>query len=66
MSVPFEESRDAVAVLDKIKAVVDKGVEKRYFQRTPHLVLLSRSFYSRELKPLLAEWIAIFLAFQVG
>lgn len=44
--------------------MVVKGIEQRVLQRTPHLVLLNRYFYSSQLKPLLAEWMAIWLGFQ--
>jgi hypothetical protein len=60
--VPFHESREAMKLLDKIKAVVEKGIQTKVLQRTPHLVLLNTSFYHRELRPLLASWGMFFLS----
>jgi hypothetical protein len=64
MSVPFEDSKAARAVLDRLKVVIDTGCSKRALQRIPHLVLLNRGFYSTQLKPLLAEWLLVWLAAQ--
>ncbi len=60
--VPFHESREAMKLLDKIKAVVERGMQTKVLQRTPHLVLLNTSFYHRELRPLLASWGMLFLS----
>jgi hypothetical protein len=59
--VPFHESREAMKLLEKIKAVVERGLQAKLLQRTPHLVLLNTSFYHRELRPLLASWGIFFL-----
>ena len=60
--VPFHESREAMKLLEKIKAVVERGLQAKLLQRTPHLVLLNTSFYHRELRPLLASWSMLFLS----
>ena len=60
--VPFHESREAIKLLDKIKAVVEKGLQAKVLQKTPHLVLLNTNFYHRELRPLLASWMMMFLS----
>jgi hypothetical protein len=60
--VPFHESREAMKLLEKIKAVVVTGLQAKLLQRTPHLVLLNTSFYHRELRPLLASWAMLFLS----
>ena len=37
------------------------GYEKDYLQRQPHIILLETAFYHREMKPVLANWMLIFL-----
>jgi len=63
MSVPLHASREADNILKQIKGVVEIGFQKRHLQKTPHFVLLSRNWYHRELKPLLAKWVVIWLSF---
>ena len=60
--VPFHESREAMKLLDKIKLVVERGMQAKLMQRTPHLVLLNTAFYHKELRPLLASWSMLFLS----
>jgi hypothetical protein len=38
--------------------------EQKRLQRTPHVVLLSRSFYHHSLRPLLAKWLLCWLKRQ--
>jgi hypothetical protein len=45
----------------QIKAVVTEGINARVIQTTPHLALLSRAFYHTHIKPLLAQWLLLFL-----
>jgi hypothetical protein len=45
-------------------AQVDNGIAAREFQHKPHLVLLNRTYYEKELKPLLAQWVVIWLSLQ--
>ena len=61
MSVAFHESSEAVRVLDLIAAVVKDGERLKALQRIPHLILLDGEFYHRALKPLLAQWVCLFL-----
>ncbi|EKX73094.1 conserved hypothetical protein [Theileria equi strain WA] len=48
-------------LLEKIRKCIDDGVKSCYMSDFPHLVLLSIPWYEGELKPLLAEWIYLFL-----
>uniref|UniRef100_A0A7S1J653 ubiquitinyl hydrolase 1 n=1 Tax=Eutreptiella gymnastica TaxID=73025 RepID=A0A7S1J653_9EUGL len=64
MAVPFKESARAVALLDAVRQVVERGYEARAFQRSPHLVLLDSGFYHTHLKPLLADWLLLWLETQ--
>ena len=43
---------------------MEVGIQQRDLQHKPHLVLLNRQFYVRELKPLLAQWIVVWLSLQ--
>lgn len=56
MSVDFKDSREAISILENISMIIQKGIASKSMQYTPHLVLLDRQFYSRELKPLMARW----------
>lgn len=57
-------TRTLPQILGSLKAVVRKGVRLRLLQTTPHLVLLSRSFYNRELRPVLVQWMSMWLSTQ--
>ena len=46
-------------VLDKIREIVLSGIERKMLQTVPHIVLLSRAFYRKELRPTLARWLLI-------
>lgn len=61
MSVMFEDSREALSILESIAAVIQQGVTNKFIQQTPHLVLLNRVFYHKELKFLMARWQLLFL-----
>ena len=37
------------------------GLERKVLQRTPHLILLSRPFYTGQLKPLLCRWMLLWV-----
>jgi hypothetical protein len=47
MTVGFRDSREAVMLLEKVKQVVDEGHAKKLIQKTPHVVLLDRSYYNQ-------------------
>ncbi len=61
MSVAFEDSREAISILESIAGVIQQGVSNKFIQQTPHLVLLNRVFYHKELKLLMARWQLLFL-----
>jgi hypothetical protein len=61
MSVAFQDSREAISILDSIATVIQQGVANKFIQQTPHLVLLSRVFYHKELKFLMARWQLLYL-----
>ena len=55
MTVDFKKSHEAIIILDKITAAVERGVSANVLQTTPHLVLLDKEFYQTALMPLLAK-----------
>ena len=61
MSVDFKDSREAITILDKIGKVLKQGVVTKNMQSTPHLVLLNKKFYHKELKHLMAQWQLLYL-----
>jgi hypothetical protein len=61
MSVQFKDSREAITILGNISSVINRGISEKHIQHTPHLVLLDRSFYHKELKPLMARWQLLYL-----
>jgi hypothetical protein len=61
MSVAFQDSREALTILETISNVILQGVANKSMQHTPHMVLLNRNFYHKEIKPLLARWQLLYL-----
>jgi hypothetical protein len=61
MSVDFNDSREALSILDAISAAIQRGVVENKLQHTPHIVVLDRDFYSQQLKPLLVRWQLLYL-----
>lgn len=61
MSVEFKDSREAISILESITTVIQQGVAGKVIQQTPHLVLLNRKFYHKELKFLMARWQLLYL-----
>jgi Protein of unknown function (DUF3638)/Protein of unknown function (DUF3645) len=61
MSVAFKDSREAITILEQISAVIQQGIAAKHMQQTPHLVLLNKGYYHKELKPLIARWQLLYL-----
>lgn len=61
MSVAFKDSREAISILDQIRAVIQQGITEKHFQFTPHLCLLNRGFYHKNIKPMMARWQLLYL-----
>ena len=54
-------SNEAAGIVKRIAEVVNRAVETKGVQSTPHVVLLDQSWYNAELMPLLAEWAELWL-----
>ena len=61
MTVFFEDSMQAIGILKRLKDIIDNGKSVKALQQTPHLVVLDRSFYHRQMRPVLAEWVLLFM-----
>eukprot|EP01052_Picozoa_sp_SAG31_P062104 SAG31_NODE_21118_length_557_cov_1.224891_2_plen_99_part_01 len=53
--------KNAVLLLDKLNTTMEMGCNEKFMQKTPHVVLLSRSFYDGHLRPLLTRWMVLWL-----
>jgi hypothetical protein len=51
-----------MSILNKITNIIEIGLKEKTLQKTPHLVLLDRFFYHQQLRPLLAQWLMLFLS----
>ena len=59
-----KESPEVNAILSRFRTTVKAGLEKNYLQEMPHLILLSLEFYETQLKPILIEWLLLFIKGQ--
>ena len=61
-------ARDATgkekAVLQRLTEAISTGLASNLMQRVPHLVLLSDAFYNQTLRPILADWLLLWLRRQ--
>jgi hypothetical protein len=55
------ESKAAVIVLDQLQKVIDLGFKTLQLQKSPHLALVSKNFYDNKIKPILADWLLLWL-----
>ena len=61
MTVKFEDSMQAIGILKRLREVIEKGKSLKALQQTPHLVVLDRSFYHKQMRPILSEWVLLFM-----
>lgn len=61
MSVDFNDSREALSILEGVSAAIQRGVAENKLQHTPHVVVLDKDFYNIQLKPLLVRWQLLYL-----
>ena len=61
MSVPFHQSGRAHRILERLQAVIEEGYEQRALQRSPHLVLLNVEWYHQQMRPVMAQWMMLWL-----
>eukprot|EP01063_Lacrimia_lanifica_P039595 TRINITY_DN8724_c1_g4_i1.p1 TRINITY_DN8724_c1_g4~~TRINITY_DN8724_c1_g4_i1.p1 ORF type:complete len:4579 (+),score=2099.61 TRINITY_DN8724_c1_g4_i1:248-13984(+) len=61
ISVQFKDSPKAKEILKKLNDILEKGFERRALQDTPHVILLNLAFYAEEIKPVMAQWLYLWL-----
>lgn len=59
-----DTSSRARAILDTLLKVIDDGVETRALQKTPHIILLNPDWYHEQMKPIVADWVLLWLQQQ--
>eukprot|EP00966_Prymnesium_polylepis_P000904 20378-Prymnesium_polylepis.2 len=66
MSVDFKESGRAHSILRELRRVIAGGLEPsvKALQRSPHLVLLNVEWYHEKMKPVMAQWMQLWLESQ--
>lgn len=66
MSVNFKDSSKALAILKELRQVIAHGLEPdvKALQSVPHLVLLNVEWYHEHLKPVMAQWMQLWLESQ--
>jgi hypothetical protein len=57
----LQQSTRAARLLAQLQACISAGYERRALQRSPHLTLLDIEWYTREMQPLMAEWMLLWL-----
>jgi hypothetical protein len=60
----FETRGIALDTLNRISAVLSEGYESRALQRLPHVTLLNTDWYHENLKPVMADWVYLWLQKQ--
>jgi hypothetical protein len=61
MSVAFTHSARAHGILEQLSAVIEQGYALAALQSSPHLTLLNEEWYERSMKPVVAQWMLLFL-----
>jgi hypothetical protein len=57
----LQQSARARDVAAALREVIAAGYERRALQRSPHLVLLDLHWYKDEMRPVLAQWMLLYL-----
>ena len=52
----------ALRILHTLGDVIHKGCDSRFLQRNPHLILLNEEFYHQEVKPMMCDWLMLWLS----
>ena len=55
------ESKAAAVILDQLEKVIQLGFNTLQLQRSPHLALVSKNFYDVHKKPVLTQWLLLWL-----
>jgi hypothetical protein len=64
LTVGFKQSSRAKEILESLRVVINKGYDLRALQRNPHIVLLNIEWYHSTLKPIMADWLYMWIETQ--
>ena len=59
--VPYSAGLGMTRLRTKIQAVLERGTNEDKMQSSPHPVLMDQVFYHQEIKPLMCEWVLLWL-----
>lgn len=64
LTVGFKQSSRAKAILESLRETITEGYRIRALQRNPHVVLLNIEWYHAVLKPIIADWLYMWIETQ--
>ena len=64
LSVGFKQSSRAKEILEGLRRVVEEGYACRALQRNPHVVLLNTEWYHSTLRPMMTDWLYMWIETQ--
>ncbi|CUF98858.1 Hypothetical protein, putative [Bodo saltans] len=64
LSTHMRDAPETPAIVTKFREAVAKGLKQNVLQEMPHLILLNAPFYEAELKPILIDWLMLFVKAQ--
>jgi hypothetical protein len=64
LTVGFKQSSRAKEILETLSGVICHGYQIRALQRNPHIVLLNLEWYHSTLKPVIADWLYMWIETQ--
>ena len=59
--VTAESSSRATQILETLRRVLEEGYAAMALQRVPHIVLLNPAWYHEQMKPVMAEWVILWM-----
>eukprot|EP00931_Biecheleriopsis_adriatica_P032930 TRINITY_DN19156_c0_g1_i1.p1 TRINITY_DN19156_c0_g1~~TRINITY_DN19156_c0_g1_i1.p1 ORF type:complete len:5580 (-),score=1373.58 TRINITY_DN19156_c0_g1_i1:6-15065(-) len=57
----LKDSHAARQILESLSKVVHDGAQRKQLQKNPHLVLLTEDFFHEQMKPILCQWLCMWL-----
>jgi hypothetical protein len=64
LTVGFKQSSRAKEILESLRVIIVHGYQIRALQRNPHIVLLNLEWYHSTLKPVIADWLYMWIETQ--
>ena len=60
----LRDSETSLQILNQFKKVVEEGFATKSLQKNPHIVLLDLDFYRLKMRPILTEWVIMWLNYH--